>query len=151
MAEQLVSHYRRTLHAGRPSYTTIGEVLGLGGCIGSDGRIQLEGSSPKQLLRAITGWLSSENNTQWLVIFDNNDDIKSMKHTDIIPVGEFGSVIFSTRNSELHQCGEGIQVREIEPDAGIRILLRSAGMETIGFTGLIHSSTGAVFQGGGVR
>lgn len=126
MAERLVSHYRGPPGSGGPDYADIGVALGLWGCIAPSGRINLEGKSPEQLIRGMRDWLSIENNTQWLVIFDNNDHISTVSHTDIIPVGEFGSVIFSTRNHELQQLGVGIEVGEIEMEAGISILLGSA-------------------------
>lgn len=139
MAERLVRHYRGPAGRRGPDFTDIGDFLGLWGCVGPTGRIALDGQSSEQVLQGMRDWLGSENNSQWLVIFDNNDDLTSVKHTDLIPVGDFGNVIFSTRNSELHQYGEGIEVGEIETEAGISILLGSAKMDPLALdsTGMV--------------
>lgn len=136
MAERLVKHYRGPPGVRGPDCTDIADFLGLWGWVGPTGRINLEGQSSERLLQGMSEWLASENNTQWLVIFDNNDDPTSVKHTDLIPVGDFGHIILTTRNSELHQFGEGIQVEEIEKEAGISILLASAKMDPLDATGL---------------
>lgn len=142
MAERLVKHYSGPPGGRKSNLTEIADFLGLWGCVESTGHINLEGQSPELLLRAMREWLAIENNTHWLVIFDDYNNPASVGHNDLIPVGDFGNIIFTTRNPELQQYGEGIEVGEIEKEPGISILLGSAKIDSLDTSGvsLIYSN-----------
>lgn len=121
MVQQLVSHYKRI-------YTScdifqIEVMLGLSGCIGSSGCIDTKETPPERLFQVIRDWLSISGNSRWLIVLDNYDDIESVQRKQLVPTGNFGSVIITTRNSEAKHFGVGIEVEKIGKKAGISILL----------------------------
>lgn len=140
MAEQIVSHYATKWRDSGPSFAEIGIMLGLPGCVEETGRIKPDIKSPDLVVKAMTKWLSNVENKNWLVIFDNNDDVNSVKIRDFFPTCDFGSIIITTRNSELKRFGDAIEVEGIEQAAGISILMRSAGQAPI-----VEGDKGIVF------
>lgn len=127
MAEQIVSHYITKWGDSRPNFAEIGIMLGLPGFVGPTGEIKPDAHSSDSVLRAMGKWLSDAGNRNWLVVFDNNDDIDSVKLCDFFPICDFGSIIVTTRRPEIKCFGDGIEVENIEETAGISILLRSSG------------------------
>lgn len=134
MAEQLVAHYETKWGGSKPDFVQIGTMLGLHGCIGSTGQLfeKAKGADADLVMKAMRKWLSSTGNDNWLVIFENNDDIESIKLQDFVPAGECGNIIITTRRPEISCLGVGIEVGQVDVDAGVSILLASAGKNRIG-------------------
>lgn len=132
MAEQLVAHYETKWGDSDPDYARIGVMLGLPGCVEPTGQIAVKGGENESGLavRAMGKWLSSGGNSNWLVIFENNDDIEHVKLRDFVPAGEFGSVIITTRRPEISYLGVGVEVVPVDKDVGVSILLASAGKDS---------------------
>jgi hypothetical protein len=82
--------------------------------------VDMKGDLDK-VIDAINGWLSLPYNTRWLMIYDNYDNPKSVKNTDLaavdirqfLPESYQGSVIITTRSSEV-KMGHRIQVTKLE-------------------------------------
>lgn len=129
MVEQLVSHYK-TQWGDAPDFTQLGVQLGLSGCIDQHGRL-LETSSADlaTIGKAVKGWLSNAENNDWLVVFDNHDDIETVALEDFVPTVDFGKVIITSRRTEVRHLGKAVEVDEIGKGAGIQILLSSAGKD----------------------
>ena len=64
---------------GSPDYQIIGSKLGLLDCLAQDGSISNNPSHTKRINQAVHRWLSLPENSNWLFIFDNVDDLKSFK------------------------------------------------------------------------
>lgn len=128
MAEQLVEHYVNC----KSDIDQVGIQLNLSGCIDDHGRLKAETSSPELIIRAVKRWLSNIENTGWLLVFDNHDDTDTVTLEDFIPTVDFGSVIITTRKHEVKEFGVGVEVEEIGKEAGISILLSSAGKDLQG-------------------
>lgn len=129
MTEQLISHYT-TQWGGAPDFTQLGVQLGLSGRIDQNGRL-LETSSADSITigKALKNWLSNAENDDWLVVFDNHDDIETVALEDFVPTVDFGKVIITTRRTEVRHLGKAVEVDEIGKGAGIQILLSSAGKD----------------------
>lgn len=143
MAEQLVSHYK-SQWGNAPDFTQLGVQLGLSRCLDQHGQL-LETSSADSVTigKAVKCWLSNEENSGWLVVFDNHDDIKTVTLEDFVPTVDFGKVIITTRRTEVKHLGKAVEVDEIGKGAAIQILLSSAGKdprntEEAGKTTLTH-------------
>lgn len=126
MAEQLISHYAAKWGDSIPDFTQIGTMLGIHGLIDSTGRIKRDEDSLDLAAKAMNKWLLSTGNDEWLIIFDNHDDTESVKLLEFFPVCDFGSIIITTRRPEVRHLGIGVEVGEIDKEAGISILLSSA-------------------------
>lgn len=140
MVEQLVSHYK-SQWKNAPDFTQLGVQLGLSGCIDQHGRLLETSSADSVTIRkAIKSWLSDAENNNWLVVFDNHDDIKTVALEDFVPTVDFGKVIITTRRTEVKHLGKAVEVDEIGKGAAIQILLSSAGKdpEESGKITLVH-------------
>jgi hypothetical protein len=82
--------------------------------------VDMKGDLDK-VINAIKGWLSLLYNTRWLMIYDNYNNPKSVKNTDLAAVNirQFlpelyqGSVIITTQSLEV-KMGHRIQVTKLE-------------------------------------
>jgi NB-ARC domain len=74
-----------------------------------------------EVIDAVKAWLSLPYNTRWLMVYDNYDNPKSAKNTDLaavdirqfLPESYQGSVIITTRSSEV-KMGHRTQVAKLE-------------------------------------
>ncbi|RPB09265.1 hypothetical protein P167DRAFT_307527 [Morchella conica CCBAS932] len=128
MIEQVIDYYQTNPRRSDSTIEHIGALLGLSGCIEPTGKI-LKDTPPASVIKAAKRWLSEPGNKDWLIIFDNNDDIDSVNVHDFLPKLEFdhGSTIVTTRRFELRYLGTGVEIDKIEGNAAISILLTSAG------------------------
>lgn len=132
MAEQLAAHYGTKWGDSDPDFAQIGVMLGLPGSVGSAGiLVKGEEDGLRSVVGAMGKWLSSTGNNNWLVIFENSDEIGSVKLQDFVPIVEFGSIIITTRNQEISSLGVGVEVGQVDKESGISILLASADRDPI--------------------
>jgi len=90
-----------------------------GGC--NDDEIQIH----------VSTWLSEQNNTCWLLIFDNHDEPQRYDISKCFPCVSHGSIIITTRLPELVN-GEKIKVRpKAKGDESLRILETRSGRENV--------------------
>jgi ATP/maltotriose-dependent transcriptional regulator MalT len=92
-----------------------------------------------QVVTAVKAWLDSPQNTKWLMIYDNLDNPKSPNNTNgsavdlrqFLPQSDHGSVIITTRSSQVRQ-GERIHIQKL-PDIrdGLEILSNMSGRKNI--------------------
>lgn len=133
MARQLATHYETRWGDSDPDFERIGIMIGLPGLVGPAGLlVEAEADGLKLVVSAMEKWLASTGNNNWLIIFENNDDIESVKLKDLVPTVEFGSIIITTRRPEISYLGVGVEVGQIDKDAGISILLAGAGKDPVG-------------------
>lgn len=123
--QALVRQYTKTL----PSPTDFKKIsceLGLlGGIDELTGKIKPEFF--QSAWETVKTWLGQEENQDWLLIVDNNDDLQSVDlQLQIIPSGDWGHVIVTTRRSELATIGDSILVEDLESSDGLKLLLDGA-------------------------
>ena len=71
---------------------------------------------------AVRRWL--EFNTDWLLIFDNADDLAMAR--ELIPSGEKGHVLLTTRAQATGAIAQRVEIEQMEPKEGALFLLRRA-------------------------
>jgi hypothetical protein len=71
-------------------------------------------------------WLSSPQNQRWLLIFDNVDDLESFDWTRFLPKTQWGSVLLTSRRSDLALNWRAIGVEPMSKDDAIRLLEESS-------------------------
>jgi ATP/maltotriose-dependent transcriptional regulator MalT len=92
-----------------------------------------------QVVSAVKAWLDIPQNTRWLMIYDNFDNPKTPGNPDglavdirqFLPRSDHGSVIITTRSSQVRQ-GERIHVQKL-PDIreGLEIVSNMSGRKGI--------------------
>ncbi|KAH8794724.1 hypothetical protein BGZ57DRAFT_1012390 [Hyaloscypha finlandica] len=92
-----------------------------------------------QVVSAVRAWLDIPQNTRWLMIYDNFDNPKTPSNPDglavdirqFLPRSDHGSIIITTRSSQVRQ-GERIHVQKL-PDIreGLEIVSNMSGRKGI--------------------
>jgi hypothetical protein len=74
-----------------------------------------------EVMDTVKAWLCLPNNTRWLMIYDNYDNLKLPGNTDpavldirkFLPESYQGSIIITTRSSQV-KIGHPIRIRKLE-------------------------------------
>ncbi|THV53236.1 hypothetical protein BGAL_0056g00340 [Botrytis galanthina] len=92
-----------------------------------------------QAISAVKDWLDSPQNTKWLMIYDNLDNPKTSNNLDklavdirqFFPRADHGSIIITTRSSQVRQ-GTRIHVQKLlDIREGLEIVSNTSGREGI--------------------
>lgn len=85
----------------------------------------------EQLCVHVSNWLSEDDNTRWLLIFDNYDDPDQYSVRKYFPTVAHGSVIVTTRLPD-RVTGDKVRVRSLsKEDDGLRILASRSGRDNV--------------------
>lgn len=84
-----------------------------------------------QLLFRVSNWLSTPDNTRWLLIFDNHDEPDQYRITQYYPSTAHGSIIITTRQPD-RVNGEKVKVQSMDKEEeSLRILAAQSGRENV--------------------
>ena len=75
-------------------------------------------------VQTVIHWLNTHN--QWLLIFDNADDLSMI--VKFLPEAGTGHILITTRSQTLGTPYHNVNVQRMEPPAGTRLLLRRIGI-----------------------
>ena len=70
-------------------------------------------------------WLNCSDNTSWLLVFDNVDDLESFRVSDFFPNSLSGFVILTSRRPECSRYGKGWELNVMEEQESITLLSKS--------------------------
>lgn len=89
--------------------------------------LQISDTSSKS--QAFKQWLSQENNGNWLLIFDNADDLDAVPISDYIPKTSWGHIIITSRDqTTIGTVGEtGCMLGCLSVEEAVSVLLQKAG------------------------
>lgn len=110
-----------------PPYLQVARHLGISGLVDGDGQITADSVALDRVVSACLQWLDREGNTNWLVVFDNVDDLESFHVSDFFPKKKQGSIIVTSRRPECGRLGEGQKVQTMELEESISLLSKSYG------------------------
>jgi NB-ARC domain len=92
-----------------------------------------------QVVSGVKAWLDFPQNTKWLMIYDNFDNPKTFSNTDasavdirqFLPRSNHGSIIITTRSSQVRQ-GERIHVQKLlDIREGLEIVSNMSGRKDV--------------------
>lgn len=75
------------------------------------------------IVAAVKRWL--EQNTGWLLIFDNADNLAILR--DYLPSGNKGHILLTTRAQAMGQLARKVEIEKMEPDEGTLDLFPNKG------------------------
>ena len=80
--------------------------------------------------KAVKRWLTGIDQQEWLLVFDNADDLSSVKLQEYLPGNWAGHVLITSRDPEvIGQIADGGLVLDtLAPEDAVELLLRTAGM-----------------------
>jgi len=128
--QKLLDCYVSKSRATPPPYLRIARYLGISGLVGEDGQIAADFAGLDRIVSACLAWLEREGNTNWLLIFDNVDDIETFRVSDFFPNSALGSIIITSRRPECSRLGEGWRVEIMGMRESIDLLSKSCGRTT---------------------
>ncbi|KAF8458481.1 hypothetical protein BGX38DRAFT_570907 [Terfezia claveryi] len=134
--QRLIDHHAQLqLSEDRePDYTKIGRLLGMADKFNTGGRCSVQQEDEQHIINAVKRWFNNPENTRWLLLFDNLDDLESFDLNDYIPSGRHGTVIITSRRRESLQGRTGLEVLQMHDGEAERLLMRSANFRFEGLT-----------------
>ena len=118
--QQLIVHHMRLSE----DIANIGRILGMAGKLDDTGCFTATLESDKQhVVDAVKQWFSAPGNTNWLLVFDNLDDLDLVDIEQFIPSCNHGTVIITSRRRESKQGRRGFEVKEMHSTEAIQLLL----------------------------
>ncbi|KAJ6024801.1 hypothetical protein N7540_005598 [Penicillium herquei] len=78
------------------------------------------------VVEAIRDWFSEALNKEWLLIFDNLNDLEILDIMDYIPRAAWGSIIITSRQREFLSYGITIGISEMSSEEGLSLLAKTA-------------------------
>lgn len=138
IVQRLVNlHVSKT--SGQPDITDIARKLGIWGLIDDNGRLSSDDAdvSSKEFVDAVLRWMGE--NPNWLLIFDNLDDIESFQVPAYFPPEPKGMTIITSRRREAltDLRTHSIEIQGLAEEDAIRLLLGKLGKtpELVNITG----------------
>lgn len=126
-ARRLINHHAKIATA-QPDYLQIAQVLGMHGVVDGSGRISNDEETAQCIIEGMKQWFSHKDNSAWLLVFDNFDDLGAFDINFFIPnLG--GTIIITSRRRESVGLGVGFEVEKMLEKEGIGLLIRSANLE----------------------
>lgn len=123
VAERLVRHYAHLQPEGARDYNQIAITLGIIGLINERGHVSENDSTMDEVVEAMAEWFIKDQNRDWLLVFDNADDLETFNIKDFFPK-QWGSILVTTRRPECSRFGVGIGLDEMSLDEGLLMLER---------------------------
>jgi len=110
--------------------TGVSRLLGMAGKLDSTGCLTVTSESEAQhVVDAVKQWLAAPENTNWLVVFDNLDDLDLVNLEEYLPSCNHGTVIITSRRRETIQHGRrGFEVQQMHPTEAIQLLLSTCAI-----------------------
>lgn len=92
-------------------------------------------TSSENIVPAVKQWLKVEAGSDWMMIFDNADDIAII--ADFLPIGTNGGILVSSRDPRLGIATRSIEIEVLTRNEGIQLLQRRAQIEASDDVGIL--------------
>lgn len=128
-AQRLIRQHARIAHDAEPNYLLIAKNLDMISAVDQNGLISLQEEHTECIVRGVKMWLAKEENQNWLLVFDNVDDLKGLEIEKFLPISAHGKIIMTSRRTECVDFGIGLEVIEMSEEEGKCLLLKSANLK----------------------
>jgi hypothetical protein len=128
----LVRHLAANSSCAGPNYAEIACGLGIPGLISTSGQLvyNTESDDQDRIVEAVLKWLSLDGNDNWLLVFDNVDDLKVIDKAKHFPQSSSGTIIITSRRRGSAQWGtKSFQVDEMDKEDALDLLMSRANLE----------------------
>ncbi|KAJ5736417.1 uncharacterized protein N7483_001542 [Penicillium malachiteum] len=100
--------------------------LGLKGSADQKGLNSTLDKNALEVVEAMRHWFAEGLNREWLLIFDNLDDLEAFNIMDYIPRTAWGSILITSRRRGFLSYGTAIEISEMSPEEGLSLLVKTA-------------------------
>jgi hypothetical protein len=125
--EKLVHFYAGKSMAKPPPYGRVARQLGLSRFIDDSGRLNVDPVDMGHIVQAAARWLKRDGNSDWLLIFDNVDNLESFRISDYFPHTACGNIVLTSRRPECGRLGEGWELQVMDVQESVDLLSKSYG------------------------
>lgn len=80
------------------------------------------------MIHSVIDWLSIPGNDNWLLIFDNFDDIDLLDIRKFIPRVPAGNVLITSRRKDVSSYWKAIEIRRMSREEGRSLLAKPSGI-----------------------
>jgi len=89
-------------------------------------------SGAQHVVDAVKQWFSAPGNTNWVLVFDNLDDLDLVDIEECLPSCNHGTVIIISRRRESIQQGRRVfEVQQMNPTEAVQLLLSACAIPTL--------------------
>ncbi|KAF3186236.1 hypothetical protein TWF225_004760 [Orbilia oligospora] len=113
-----------------PDYIAIGICLGIPGLVDREGKVSFDAKSIDTIVSALFSWLALVGNCQWLLIFDNADEL-NFPIDKYFPKNGGGAVLVTSRRQEFLHCAKQINLKGLDKENAVGLLLNLAGLPNL--------------------
>jgi len=123
--QRLIKHHTQL----SDDYSQIGRLLGMTRKLDSNGCFSVtQPSEAQHVVDAVKEWFALPDNSNWLLVFDNLDDLDVVDIGEYIPACNHGTVIITSRRRDLQQGRRGFEVQQMQPMEAIQLLLTACAI-----------------------
>ncbi|KAI0546757.1 hypothetical protein F4679DRAFT_556899 [Xylaria curta] len=127
VANRVFRHYvQSALEPATPD--TVATRLGVKGPFDEKGSNSNSDERTSEAVEAMKKWFGEEQNKEWLLVFDNLDDLEAVHITDYIPRTTGGSILITSRRRGFSSYGTPIEVPEMKVEEGLQFLASISGL-----------------------
>jgi len=129
VAQHLIDHLVANQSPVQQDFIEIAHDLGIAGLINGSGLLvyDVESDNQERIVGALSKWLAMEGNDQWLLVFDNVDDIKVIDRVKHFPQSSSGTIIITSRRRGIvHWSTGSFQVEEMNQDDALVLFMTRA-------------------------
>ena len=109
-----------------PDYEAIGSKLGITGLVDSKGAVRADSETVGNIQSALFRWLQLPNNSKWLLIFDNADDLETFDLQEYFPNQGGGAIFITSRRPEFSHRAEEEDLEGLDKESAVTLLLSLA-------------------------
>lgn len=125
--QRLIYSYAGKSMISPPPYPRIARHLSVGGLVDKNGLLIMDQDTMHRVTNAAIMWLNRDGNRDWLLVFDNVDDLESFRISDHFPSSMSGNIILTSRRPECRRLGEGRSLEVMAEQDSISLLSKSYG------------------------
>ncbi|KAK4100186.1 hypothetical protein N658DRAFT_428364, partial [Parathielavia hyrcaniae] len=81
------------------------------------------------MAQALLQWLSRQQASKWLLVFDNVDDLDSFDVSKFFPRVPWGDILITSRCKQASRLGIPMEVKTMNEDEAVQLLRRCARQE----------------------
>jgi hypothetical protein len=79
--------------------------------------------------RALKRWLGQRSSRDWLIVFDNYDNIDEFDIEEYFPTGDHGKILITSRRRDLERSvGRSLEILSLDDASALQLLLRGNAM-----------------------
>jgi hypothetical protein len=123
--QEILDYYAQLSRIRPTPYGRIAHHLGVASFVNDAGQLVANLTNMNRVVGAVNRWLEREGNDDWLLVFDNVDDLESFRISDFFPNSASGTVILTSRRPECARLGEEVNLEAMNETESVTLLSKS--------------------------